>query len=183
MARTSHEDSISVLKRRVEVIGDIQAQVLRPPRHDDVEPGPSIFRMLLEDVDLADLTMPGLYIGRSNLRRISFRGADLHLSALNWSDLEGCDFSEADLSGSDLRACAFVRCRFRGANLAGADLRGSTFEDCVFEGAAMRGTTLSREPLLLRLFTPGSDQTSLPLSALQRAEVTWSGEKSEPGGG
>ena len=183
VARASYGDSISVLKDRVDVIGDFQAQVSRTPRHDDDEPGPTIFRMLVEDVDLANLTMPGLYIGRSHLRRISFRDSDLHLSALNWSDLEECDFSETDLSRSDLRACTFVRCLFRGANLAHADLRGSTFKECRFERASMQGATLSQAPRLLRLVRLSSDQTSLPLTPHQRAEVTWSGEKREPGGG
>lgn len=183
VARASYGDSISVLKGRVEIMGDVQAEVSRPPRHDDDELGPSVFRMLVEDVDLASLTIPGLYVGRSALRRISFQGSDLHLSTFNWSDLAECNFGETDLSHSDLRACIFVRCLFRGADLAQADLRGSTFKDCNFDGAAMRGATLSQGPRLLRLFRLGSDQTSLPLSALQRAEVTWSGEKSEPGGG
>lgn len=183
VARASYAESISVLKDRVEVIGDTQAHVSRTPRHDDDSPGPSIFRMLLEDVDLANLTMPGLYIGCSHLRRISFRDSDLHLSALNWSDLEECDFSETDLSRSDLRACTFVRCIFRGANLAQADLRGSTFKECSFESASLQSATLSQSPRLLRLFNLSSDQTSLPLTALQRAEVMWSFEKSEPGGG
>lgn len=178
--RPSYDSSFAVLKERVEIIGTAQAQVSRPPRHDDDDFGPSIFRMLLEDVDLANLTVPGLYVGRSQLRRISFRDSDLHLSALNWSGLEECDFSGADLSGSDLRACRFVRCLFRGANLAQADLRGSTFEACAFDDAVMRGAVVHRRHRLLGLLKLGS---SPRLSAVQRAGISWSADTTEPGGG
>ena len=181
--RPSYEVSFGTLKNRVEIIGDPQAQVLRPPRHDDETLGPSIFRLLLEDVDLAGLTLPGLHVGRSEMRRISFGGSDLHMSTFNWSDLIDCDFSGADLSGADLRACSFVRCLFRGANLARSDLRGSNFEACVFDNAAMAGTTLYRRGRALGFFKVGTDQESLPLSAAQRAGIAWSAEAAEPGGG
>ena len=181
--RASYQDSLELLRERVEISGDAQAQVSRPPRHDDDELGPSIFRLLVEDVDLSNLTVPGLFIGRSDLRRISFRGSDLHFAALNWSDVAECDFSGADLSGSDLRACRFVRCQFRGTDLTRADLRGSTFEGCAFEDAAMQGAILRRRPALLGLLRLGSDQESLPLSPAQRAAISWSADEDEPGGG
>lgn len=181
--RSTYDSSFLLLKERVEVIGDPQPEVSRPPRHDDEEVGPSIFRLLLEDVKLEDLTLPGLYVARSELRRVSFRGSDLHLSAINWTDLSDCDFSGADLSRSDLRACKFVRCLFRNANLAEADLRGSAFEGCEFADALMAGATLFRRPRLLGLLNAGDDQEALPLSKVQRAAITWSSDSSEPGGG
>jgi uncharacterized protein YjbI with pentapeptide repeats len=181
--RATYDGSFLLLKERVEIIGNPQSKVSRPPRHDDEELGPSIFRMLVEDVALEDLTLPGLYVGRSELRRVSFRGSDLHLSAINWSDLADCDFSGVDLSASDLRACTFVRCVFRGANLARADLRGSKFEGCDFVDAAMAGASLFRRPRVLGLFRAGGDQQSLALSASQRAAISWSGDSPDPGGG
>jgi uncharacterized protein YjbI with pentapeptide repeats len=181
--RTSYDSSFLVLRERVEIIGDAQSEVVRPPRHDDQEPGPSIFRMLVEDVKLEDLTLPGLYVGRSELRRVSFRGSDLHLSAINWSDLADCDFGGADLSGSDLRACKFVRCLFRGTNLAHADLRASVFEGCDFADAVMTGASLFRRSKIFGLFRAGDDQQSLALSVTQREAVSWSRNNPEPGGG
>jgi len=181
--RPSYEDSFAVLKDRVEMIGDPQARVSRPPRHDDEELGPSIFRLSLEDVDLTNLCLPGLYVGRSELRRISFAGSDLHFSTFNWSDLVDCDFRGADLSGSDLRACKFVRCLFRDANLARSDLRGSDFEACAFDHAAMGRSALYRRPRTLGFLKLGTDQETLPLSAAQRAEIAWSPDVAEPGGG
>ncbi len=181
--RSTYDRSFLLLKERVEIIGDAQPQVSRPPRHDDEELGPSIFRLSLEDVKLDDLTVPGLYVARSDLRRISFRGSDLHLSAVNWSDLAECDFSGADLSGSDLRGCKFVRCLFRGANLAEADLRGSVFQGCEFADAVFTGAKLFRRPKLLGLFRAGDDQEALPLSTVQRAAISWSRDSPEPSGG
>ena len=65
--RLSYDASFAILKERVEIIGDAQPAVDRPPRHDDDNLGPSIFRLMLQDVSLSDLTIPGLYIGRSEL--------------------------------------------------------------------------------------------------------------------
>lgn len=181
--RTPYDQSFAILTERVEVIGDPQPSVTRPPRHDDETPGPSIFRQALQDVSLPDLTLPGLYVGRSQLKRVSFRGSDLQLATFNWSDLFDCDFSAADLSGADLRACRFVRCQFRSANLAGADLRGSSFQECDFVDAVMAAAKLHRRPRVLGFLKLGSDQTGLPLSSAQQREIDWSAEVPAPGGG
>jgi hypothetical protein len=178
--RSTYNSSYMLLKDRVDILGEPQPQVTRPPRHDDEKPGPSIFRLLLEDVKLEDLTVPGLYVARSELRRISFRGSDLHMSAVNWCDLLDCDFSAADLSGCDLRASTFVRCVFRGASLAGADLRRSVFEGCEFADAVMTGAVLFRRRKLFGLFTAGDDQQALPVSPAQREVISWSSESPEP---
>jgi hypothetical protein len=84
----SYDSSFLLFKERVGGIGDPQSVVSRPPRHDDQLLGPSIFRMLVEDVRLEDVTLPGLFVGRSEVRRLSFRGSDLHLSTFNWSLLD-----------------------------------------------------------------------------------------------
>jgi BTB/POZ domain-containing protein KCTD9 len=183
MARPSYTDSVAVLKERVAILGDALLLVDRCPRHDDGVVGPSIFRMLVEDVSLAGLTLPGLYVGRAELRGVVFRDADLHLSAFNWSDIVECDFTGADLSDADLRACGFVRCSFRGANLAGADLRASSFEGCSFEGANAVGARLHRRSKAFGFIPTGADQQSLPLTAEQRSVVQWCRDAPEPGGG
>jgi BTB/POZ domain-containing protein KCTD9 len=181
--RASYRESVAVLAERVDIIGGPLPSVTRPPRHDDEELGPSLFRLLLQGVSLDDLTLPGLYVGRSELKAVSFRNSDLHLSAFNWSDVVECDFTAADLSGADLRACQFVRCTFRGANLSTADLRASSFDACVFDGAVMRAARLYRGRRILGLIKVGPDQTGLSLSDQQRREVEWSVDAPEPGGG
>lgn len=177
-----YEQSIAILKERVDIIGEALASLDRRPQHDDEVLGPSMFRMSVEDVSLDALTLPCLYVGRSELARVSFASTDLRLSTMNWSDVLECDFSGAILAAADLRACRFQKCTFREADLADADLRGSSFEDCVFDGAIMRGTKLHRPHR--RFFVrrePG--QESLPLSADQRAEIDWCADAPEPGGG
>ena len=177
--RASYRESVAILAERVEIIGGPLPSVTRPPRHDDEELGPSVFRSFLQSVSLDNLTLPGLYVARSELKGVSFRNSDLHLSAFNWSDVVECDFTAADCSGADLRACQFVRCTFREADLSTADLRASSFDDCVFDGAVMRGARLYRRPRILGLIAAGPDQTGLPLSDQQRREVEWCADAPE----
>jgi len=181
--RPSYPESVAVLKERVEIIGDALSEVTRNPCHDDEVLGPSIFRMLLEDFSLEGLTLLGLYVGRSELRRVSFRDSDLSLSTFNWSDFEQCSFEGADLSRADLRACNFMRCRFDMAILNSADLRGSSFEHCTFERAQFLGTQLFRRSRMFGFVKVGDDQEALPLSTEQRRAASWSGDTPEPGGG
>jgi hypothetical protein len=178
-----YAESFAILKNRVEITGDPHPTVNRPPKHDDERPGPSIFRTVVEEVDLTNLTLPGLYVGRSELRDVTFQGSDLHMSTFNWSDLTQCRFMAADLTDADLRACRFVRCAFSSANLSRADLRGSTFADCVFDGAVFEGTKLYRRPGLAGFFRAGSDQRSLPLTHEQSDAAEWLKDSPEPGGG
>jgi hypothetical protein len=124
--RRPYDQSVAILKERIDVIGEPLASLDRRPQHDDEVLGPSIFRMIVEDVAVNELSLPCLYVGRSKLQRVSFTSSDLHLSAINWSDLVECDFSRASLVDADLRACNFASCVFTGADLSGADLRGSS---------------------------------------------------------
>jgi len=183
MTRPSYTESFAVLSERIDIIGDPLPSIHRPPRHDDDELGPSIFRMSVEEVLIEGLTLPGLYVGRSELVRVSFKDTDLHLSAFNWSDIFDCDFSGADLSDTDLRACKFLRCNFSGANLAGSDLRGSTFEGSTFSDADLRNALLQRRRKLFGLVSTSMDESHLELSAEQRRSLRWSDDAPEPGGG
>ena len=181
--RRTYGESFAILRERVEIVGEPRPIVERPPRHDDEDVGPSIVRAAIDDVALDALTLSGLYVGRSELRNISFRDTDLRLATFNWSDLLDCDFTGADLSGADLRACRFERCVFRSANLARTDVRGSTFELCTFEAASLDRAKLYRTPRLLGLLKRGRDQTNLPLSETQRRDVEWCADAPAPGGG
>jgi BTB/POZ domain-containing protein KCTD9 len=171
--RLPYEKSFARLREVVDIMGEPRPAVTEPPRYDDAEMGPTVFRMLVEDVSLENLTVPGLFVGRSELLRVSFRGTDLRLSTLNWSNFLDCDFREVDFSGADLRACIFVRCSFARANLEDTDLRVSTFEGCSFDGAIVRGMKLCSL----------SDQKRLLLSREQQSEVNWLVDAPEPGGG
>lgn len=169
--RRSYEESFATLAEAVEIVGEPRPVVTRPPRADDQEFGPSIFRSLVEGADLSELTLPGLYVGRSELRRVYFAGSDLQLSTFNWNDVSACSFYRCDLSGADLRACSFERCAFTQADLAQADLRHSSFKDCDFTGARLDGAMLfpHQRPLLR-------------LAPEQDGVVAWSDESAEPSG-
>lgn len=169
--RRSYHESFAVLTEAVEIVGEPRPVVTRPPRADDLEFGPSIFRTLVEGVDLSDLTLPGLYVGRSELRAVFLAGSDLRLATFNWNDVSACSFYRCDLSGADLRACNFERCAFTQADLTQADLRHSSFRDCDFTGARLGGTLLLPNQRALLL-----------LSTEQEAVIAWS-DDSEPTGG
>jgi hypothetical protein len=176
----SYQESFERLAGLVEIIGEPRPDVLRPPRYDDEEVGPSVFRSLVADVDLTDLTLPGLYVARSQMTSCNFARSDLHLSTFNWSDITHCEFTDCDLRGSDLRACNFADCSFRGADLSDADVRGSAFERCDFSGATCNGLILNRRRGLLGW---SFEELKLPLSRDQQARVKWTSEYTEPGGG
>ena len=176
----SYQESFEILASLVEIIGGPRPDIARPPRHDDEEVGPSLFRSFVADANLSDLTLPGLYVGRSEITACDFSRSDLHLSTFNWSDFSCCQFTDCDLRGSDLRACKFEDCSFRDADLSGADVRGSAFERCDFVGARCDDLILYRRGGLLRIST---DETRVPLSKEQRARVKWTREYPEPGGG
>ena len=73
--RKSYQESFAALTEAAEIVGEPRPVVTRPPRADDLEFGPSIFRVLVEGADLSDLTLPGLYVARSELRRLFFAGS------------------------------------------------------------------------------------------------------------
>jgi uncharacterized protein YjbI with pentapeptide repeats len=173
LSRLNYQESFLRARSACDLTGRPKPEAVVRPRHDDEDLGPSIFKYRLEDCDLGQLTLYGLFIGRSELRKVQFRGTDLHLSTFCWNDFIGCDFSEADLSQSDLRASTFDACSFRDANLEGCDFRQSMFDACLFEGARMSGAVLTfgQEP-------------GLNLSPEQRKSIRWtSGAGREAEGG
>jgi uncharacterized protein YjbI with pentapeptide repeats len=176
--KRNYTDSFAILRERLDLIGNPRPDVLTPPRHDDEEPGPSIFRYIAEQEDLSDLTLPGLYIGRSSLIGISFARSNLRLSTFNWSDFTICDFSSCSLEGADLRGCVFRSCSFRDADMRGSDLRRTALRECDFTGAQMYGARLSRVGWLRRVFGRGAR-----LSGEQRKEVVWCDKGPAPRGG
>ena len=178
--RKSYRESFEFLAQIVELMGQPRPDISRPPRHDDEELGPSLFRSLVDGVEVSELTLPGVFIGRSQLTSCSFTDSDLHWATFNWSDFLRCEFTACDLSGSDLRACKFEGCSFRDVNLSGVDLRGSSFDGCDFEGARCDGLVLYRRGGLLGL---GVEETEVPLSKEQRGRVSWTSEYIPPAGG
>jgi uncharacterized protein YjbI with pentapeptide repeats len=153
--------------------GDVPSMPPQAPRFDDERLGVSFFRMRLADVELAGLTLPRTFLGRSEVRGVSFRGTDLSESTANWNDFIDVDFSSADLSHADLRASVFERVSFCRAILCGADLRRAAFRKCDFADADMTGAKITRAVTWL-----------LRLSRDQRRTVDWqSNPGPEPQGG
>ncbi len=85
--RKPYEASFETLRMLVPIVGEPRPRVFRCPRGDDDEPGPSIFCETVGDVRLENLTLPGLFVGRARLLRVSFAG---------------CDFAGARLDGAVL---------------------------------------------------------------------------------
>ncbi len=75
--RKPYEASFETLRTLVPIVGEARPRVFRCPREDDDEPGPSIFCETVGDVRLENLTLPGLFVGRARLVRVSFAGARL----------------------------------------------------------------------------------------------------------
>ena len=140
----------------------------RIPRFDDETPlGVNFFRTCLEECELANLTLPRTFFGRSEIREVSFANTDLAESNLCWNDFTNVDFTDAVLTASDLRASLFDHVIFTRANLRNCDLRHSEFIGCDFDEAAMHGVKM----------TPIQAQ-SLQLSATQRQNMDWQIEAS-----
>ncbi len=114
------------------------------PHPDDATMGLEFFRTLLQDEDLSSLTMPRLYLARSEFLRVRWQNSDLSESRCCWNDFRDCDFRDACLAGADLRASNFSGCDFERADLSEADLRHARFENCRFDRATLQGAILSR---------------------------------------
>jgi uncharacterized protein YjbI with pentapeptide repeats len=145
-----------------------------PHPDDDGTAGVRIFRTFVGDgEDMSNLTLSRSFLGRSELRKVSFRGTDFTESYLCWNDFVDVDFTDAILTSSDLRASEFTRVKFLNADLRKSDLRRSSFNGCDFSGARMDGSTLSRR-----------QGDKLTLSDDQRAAINWVSEDGpEPIGG
>lgn len=154
--------------------GDIPAMPDKMPRYDDEVLGVEFFRTLVGDgADLANLTLPRSYFGRSEISNVTFRNTDLSESSMCWNDFKSVDFSLAVLARCDLRASAFIGVRFVSTRLERADLRRSTFENCDFDNAGMSKAVLTRR-----------QGRELGLSSAQRAEIAWTDDDGpEPDGG
>jgi uncharacterized protein YjbI with pentapeptide repeats len=172
-ARLSYAESFARLAELAGADGRPRPDVTARPRHDDDDYGPSLFRTLVEDCALQRLTIPGLFIGRSELRRVDLSHSDLRLGNFAWNDFTTCWFTRADLTDSDLRGSQFVDCDFSSAILAGSDFRHSSFSGCRFRTA---DTTGIRVPERLR--------PELKLSPEQVRSAIWVvDEGPEPPGG
>jgi uncharacterized protein YjbI with pentapeptide repeats len=167
---------------RLRSLGLLDEQVALPPRmpqYDDEVLAVSFFRTFVgpdnegDTFDLANLTLPRTFFGRSEIRSTSFENSDLHESNLCWNDFVDVSFVRADLSRSDMRASIYERVRFNHAVLSFADLRRSTFDDCDFTDAIMVGAVLTRR-----------QSGEVTLSSQQRAEIAWADDDGpEPSGG
>jgi BTB/POZ domain-containing protein KCTD9 len=145
----------------------------RMPRYDDPEPlGVQFFRELVS-ADLSGLTLPRTFVGRCEIREVSFCNTDLSESALCWNDFIDVDFIGAVLYSSDLRASSYERVSFAGADLRSVDFRRADFIGCVFDDASMMGARLTRE-----------QGQGMSLSKEQRLEIAWQDDDGEePDGG
>lgn len=149
----------------------------RMPNFDDDTPvNIAFFRTLWQDADLSNLTLPRMFLARSEFKRVNFRCSEFTESRMCWNDFIECDFSSADLRRCDMRSSNFRKCTFRGADLANADLRISLFEGCTFDGAVLTHAIADLPSAKAGL--------RLSLNELQRRSVKWAKSPGEvpPGG-
>jgi uncharacterized protein YjbI with pentapeptide repeats len=120
--RQSYETSIGELVRLDLITSDDAPATVptRRPQYDDEKLGIAFFRTQLAGADLSGLTLPGLFFGRSEITRCTFRNSDLRMSTMCWNDFVDVDFTDACLADCDLRATSFERSRFTNADLTRA---------------------------------------------------------------
>ena len=167
-SRKTYEESCELLQKLGYLErGDIPPLLDHPPQWDDEEPlGVGFFRTAVTLGDLANLTLPRTFFGKSAVGPISFKNTDLSESSLCWNDFNEVDFTDADLSRSDLRASIFGKVVFVRANLTGTDMRRSSFLACEFTDADVRGAKLTNK-----------QGEGIAFSDQQRQEIDW--EESE----
>ena len=113
--RISYEESYLRLQERghfsEKAVPPIRSQI---PSIQDEEPlGISFFRTFVGEEepglmeDIANMTLPRTFFGRTEVRQTSFKHTDLSESCLCWNDFILVDFTEACLSGSDMRASLY----------------------------------------------------------------------------
>lgn len=122
----------------------------------------SLFRTIVEDCELNDLTLDAIDFCRSTIRRVKVFRASLINATMRWNDFFDCEFDSTDLTRADMRSSLFMRCSFKHCTLNYADLRHSHFELCTFLGATVIGTKLTYE-----------QGDVLNLDAEQRRRIDW----------
>jgi BTB/POZ domain-containing protein KCTD9 len=144
-----------------------------PHRYDNESFSFSLYKGGLEECELANLSLPRTFFGRSLLERCNFSNTDWSESRMCWNSFEDVDFSHSDLVSCDLRASLFKIVRFCNSNLTDADLRRSSFERCDFTGACLQGTKITH-----------TQASELSLTDEQCQQVRWyKSPGREPAGG
>jgi uncharacterized protein YjbI with pentapeptide repeats len=154
--RLSYDDSCRALQRlKILPAGEVPPLPYDPPRFGDQAPfGIRFFRTELVGLKLQNLTLPRTFFGRSEIREVSFRNADLSESTAHWNDFIKVDFFTADLTGCDLRGCVFERTKFIGATLRGVDFRYCGFKNCDFRDADLSEARLTIKTAKFLKLTP-----------------------------
>ncbi len=171
--RHDYNKSFEIAQEALGIEGEPIENVTQRPAHDDEELGPSLFRTGVEDAEVHDLTLPGLFIGRTDVRSLRMTNCDLRLSTFCWNDFTGCVFERSILRATDFRNSNYLRCSFVDADLREADLRRTFFEQCDFTGA----------DLTRAVATP--DFTDLvSLTETQHQQIQWADDSgpNAPGG-
>ena len=88
------------------------------------------------------MTLADLRSARSEGKRPSAPGADLHGANLYGADLRGADLDGANLHGADLDGANLRGANLHGADLDGANLRGANLDGANLRGANLRGANL-----------------------------------------
>lgn len=147
-----------------DVVGEILLALVHqrspwPPRSGQApadEPVEDLRSLWVRAADVADavsvvgrLSLPvttrlTLYLGRTDLRRVDLRDADLAGAWLGHSNLARAEFADVNLRGANLQGTNLMQARLsstslQGAILTGADLRGADLRDTDLDGASLAG--------------------------------------------
>ncbi len=171
--RHDYDESFRIAQEALGLEGEPIEDVTKRPAHNDEQLGPSLFRTGAGDAQVQNLTLPGLFVGRSELRDLRMTNCDLRLSTFCWNDFTGCVFDRSILRAADFRDSNYLRCSFVDTDLREADFRRTFFEQCDFTGADLTGA----------IATP--DFTDLvSLTETQHQQIQWADDPGPkaPGG-
>jgi hypothetical protein len=178
LLKNGYEFACHYLLANGQLKSDLKVPQRMPLPDDEIPDGVEFFRTKLGGENghrelLENLTIPGMFICRSELSHLSMKNTDLSGSFICWNDIVDVNFEDSDLQSCDFRCNLIKTVSFKRANLSHADLRHCTIEDCDFSGALMKACKIPT-----RIFP------SLRLSVEQRADATVSDDEGPeaPGG-
>jgi uncharacterized protein YjbI with pentapeptide repeats len=122
------------------------------------------------------LTNQSFIVDPEKLVTHSFRGRDLRLAVLNFSDLRKADFSGAQLQGArlsgELQGASFLGAQLQGADLIGA-LQGASLTGAQLQGARLSGELQGAS--LIRAQLQGADLSGAQLQGADLSEAQLQG--------
>ena len=100
-------------------------------------------RVPLVGVDASEAFLQNIRLDKAELRRATFRAADLRGARFQHGLMEDTNFASANLRGADLRNADLTGATFSDADLTGAKLSRANVNGVVFDKADLHGADLA----------------------------------------